>query len=141
VADSFRGLPKPNLKRYPFPETSNLHNADFLAVSLEEVKQNFARYGLLDNQVKFLKGWFQDTLPKAPMKRLSLLRLDADFYESTMDILVNLYPKLSSGGFLIVDDYGSLPNCRQAVSDFRKNHNIKDKIIPVDWTGVYWRRS
>jgi O-methyltransferase len=91
-----------------------LHKARELAVSLEQVKANFDRYGLLDDQVRFLKGWFRDTLPVAPIERLAVLRLDGDMYESPMDTLVNLYPKLSEGGYVIVDDYGAIPACRQA---------------------------
>jgi O-methyltransferase len=51
-----------------------------------------------------------------------------------------LYPKLGSGGFLIVDDYGALPNCRRAVEDFRHAHGITEPMVTVDWTGVYWRK-
>jgi len=61
-------------------------------------------------------------------------------YESTYVALESLYPKLSRGGFLIVDDYGTLPSCRQAVTDFRQAAGISEEIIPIDWTGVYWRR-
>jgi hypothetical protein len=140
VADSFEGLPAPNPERFP-QDAGDLHHIMKLAVSLDQVKANFERYGLLDDQVRFLKGWFRDTLPKAPIERLAILRLDGDMYESTMDALVNLYPKLSLGGCLIVDDYGAVPGCRQAVLDYRQLHGILDEIVQIDWTGVYWRRS
>ena len=58
-----------------------------LAVSLERVRENFAKFDLLDNQVRFLKGWFRDTLYTAPIKKLSILRLDCDIYQSTTDAL------------------------------------------------------
>jgi len=77
-----------------------------LAVGLEEVRRSFAAYGLLDDQVKFLKGWFKDTLPTAPIGTLSLIRLDGDFYESTRDGLTGLYDRLSIGGYVNVDNYG-----------------------------------
>lgn len=142
VADSFEGLPKTNVKKYPSEIiTRHLHTVAFMKVSLNEVKDNFASYGLLDNQIRFLKGWFKNTLPKAPIKNLALVHIDADMYESTMDALVNLYPKLSKGGYVIIDDYLGHPGCRQAVKDYRKLHTIYDKIIPVDWTAVYWKRS
>ncbi len=105
------------------------------------MKSNFERYGLLDEQVRFLEGWFRDTLPVAPLSRLSVVRLDGDMYESTMDALVNLYPKLSVGGYLIVDDYGALRGCRQAVHDYRHAHGIHEEIRPIDWSGVFWQRS
>lgn len=141
VADSFEGLPAPNATKYPADAGDLHHENKFLAVSLEEVKSNFTKYGLLDVQVKFLKGWFKDTLPDAPIKELAVIRLDGDMYESTMDALVNLYPKLSKGGFLIVDDYGAIPSCRQAIEDYRAANNITDEIKMIDWTGVYWQRS
>lgn len=141
VADSFAGLPAPNADLYPADAGLNFHLADDLAISVDEVKANFARYGLLDDQVVFLKGWFSETLPTAPIESLAVMRLDGDLYESTMDALVNLYPKLSPGGYVIVDDYSDIAACRQAVDDFRNRHDIRDEIISIDWTGVYWRRS
>jgi hypothetical protein len=71
----------------------------------------------------------------------SVIRLDGDMYESTMDGLTNLYDGLSPGGFLIVDDYASIDACKQAVDDFRRERGISDPIEQVDWTGVYWRKS
>lgn len=68
-----------------------------LSVSLEKIQDNFRRFGLLDDQVQFLKGWFEDTLPKAPIDRLAILRLDGDMYASTMDVLNALYYKVSKG--------------------------------------------
>jgi O-methyltransferase len=91
--------------------------------------------------VRFLKGWFRDTLPTAPVQRLALLRLDGDLYESTTDALTHLYPEVSPGGFVVVDDYGDIAACRQAVTDYRKAHGIEEPIVPIDWSGAYWRRS
>jgi O-methyltransferase len=104
------------------------------------VRANFERYGLLDEQVVFLKGWFKDTLPVAPLTRLAVVRLDGDMYESTMDAITVLYPKLSSGGFLIIDDFGAVPACKLAIDDYRKAHGIVEPLQPVDWTGAYWRK-
>ena len=140
VADSFEGLPKPDAEKYPADAGDTHHIYDFLRVSLESVKQNFEAYGLLDDQVKFLKGWFKDTLPRAPIKKLAILRLDGDMYESTIDALNSLYSKLSIGGYVIVDDY-CIHNCEKAVTDFRKKNGIKDEIISIDGTGVYWKKS
>ena len=141
VADSFEGLPPPNPGRYPADADDPHHEIKVLAVSLEEVKSNFSRYGLLDEQVCFLKGWFKDTLPTAPFKRLALARLDGDMYESTMDALKQVYPKLAVGGFLIVDDYGVVPGCRKAVEDYRQHQGIREPIQPIDGWGVFWQRS
>lgn len=141
VADSFEGLPPPDPANYPADAGDIHHEMQQLAVSLDEVKSNFQRYGLLDDQVHFLKGWFKDTLPAAPFDRLSVLRLDGDMYESTMDGLANLYPKLSRGGYIIIDDFGAVVGCKRAVEDFRAKHHITDPIQRVDWSGVFWRRS
>jgi hypothetical protein len=124
VADSFEGMPPPNPEEYPADEGLDLSGIDDLAVSHEEVASNFERYGLLDEQVRFLKGWFKDTLPTAPIEQLAVFRVDADLYESTMDAMVPLYPKVASGGYVIVDDYKLIPACRQAVDDYRAEHGI-----------------
>jgi O-methyltransferase len=97
-ADSFAGLPPPNIDQYPQDKGDLHYTKTRLAVTLEEVRENFARYNLLDDQVRFLKGWFRETLPEAPIERLSILRLDGDMYESTMDALRHLYPRVSAGG-------------------------------------------
>jgi hypothetical protein len=141
VADSFKGLPPPNAERYPVDRNDKLYTVPALAVSLEAVKANFARYGLLDEQVVFLEGWFRDTLPQAPIGRLAILRLDGDMYESTMDAFAALYDKVSPGGFVIVDDYGVYPSCKAATQDFRVSRRITDKIYDIDGSGVYWQRG
>ena len=142
VADSFQGLPQPDPVRYP-RDAGDIHHQleSYLGVSLEEVKANFARYGLLDEQVQFLPGWFRDTLPSAPVEKIAVLRLDGDMYESTMEALVNLYDKVSDRGFVILDDYGALPNCRAAVCDFRQARGISEPMNRIDWTGVFWQKG
>ena len=141
VADSFCGLPSPDAQKYPADKGADWHEPEFLSVSLETVKEHFAIYQLLDDQVRFLQGWFKDTLPSAPIAQLAILRLDGDMYESTMDALNNLYHKLSPGGFVIVDDYGAVEACRKAIDDFRRDKNITDPIVPTDRSEVTWRKS
>ena len=148
VADSFEGLPAPDPDLFPLEAKvqsgpviqKSYHN---LAVGLEEVKRNFLAYGLLDDQVRFLKGWFKDTLPNAPIGTLSLMRLDGDFYESTRDGLNSLYDRLSVGGYVIIDDYGedSWTYCRKAVDEFRAERGIQDPLITVDSKCSYWQRT
>jgi O-methyltransferase len=140
AADSFEGLPKPDAERYPADSGDKHHTVRYLAASLEDVQENFRKYGLLDEQVTFLKGWFKDTLPAAPIERLAILRLDGDMYGSTMEALHSLYPRLSHGGFCIVDDY-ALPGCRQAVDDYRAQHRIGAEMKVADWTGRSWRKT
>jgi O-methyltransferase/8-demethyl-8-(2,3-dimethoxy-alpha-L-rhamnosyl)tetracenomycin-C 4'-O-methyltransferase len=140
VADSFAGLPPPQPAAFPADAEDQHHTYQELAVSLEEVEENFRKYGLLDDQVVFLKGWFKDTLPKVPVQKLALLRLDGDMYQSTIEALTYLYPKLSSGGFCIVDD-GNLPGCSKAVEDFRRASDITEAIVDIDGFGMFWRKS
>lgn len=140
VADSFNGLPRPSVKEDIGYDLSKRHHP-ILAIDEARVRALFERYDLLDDQVRFLPGWFRDTLPNAPIKQLALLRLDGDLYESTMDALRALYDKVSPGGFIIVDDYGALPPCRKAVEDFRAERGIDAPLEHIDWTGTAWRKE
>jgi SAM-dependent methyltransferase len=137
VADSFEGLPP---TEYEKDLNLRLDKVDCLAVSLEDVQSNFSKYGLLDEQVRFLKGWFKDTLPIAPIEQLAILRLDGDWYESTMDALTYLYPKLAIGGYVIIDDYWAVQGCRDAIQDYRLANQIQESIIHIDGAAVYWCR-
>ncbi len=141
LADSFDGLPKPCSELYPDDKNDKHHTFDELKVTEEEVRRNFEKYKLLDGQVVFLKGWFKDTLPKAPIEKLSILRLDGDMYESTIDVLFYLYPKLSLGGYCIIDDWGAVAACKKAVEDYRRIFNIHEEVVPIDWTGVFWKKE
>lgn len=139
AADSFEGLPPPDAA-YPADTGDTFHTYTELAVPLETVQHNFERYGLLDEQVVFLKGWFKDTLPGAPTGPLAILRMDGDMYESTMDALTHLYDRVSHGGYVIVDDYRVVEGCRKAVDEFRASRNIDDEIVEIDGVGVYWQK-
>ena len=139
VADSFEGVPPPDAERYPADEGMQLHLWP-LAVDADEVRANFDRYGLLDDQVEFVEGWFRDTLPKLRDHRWAVIRLDGDLYESTMDALDNLYDGLQPGGWLIVDDHDIIA-CRHAIADFRAKRDIDEPIIEIDWTGICWQKS
>jgi Macrocin-O-methyltransferase (TylF)/Methyltransferase domain len=137
VADSFEGLPKPSLDA---DRNYDLSAISMLSVSQEDVQAAFQRFGLLDGQVKFLKGWFKDTLPNAPVERLAVLRMDGDLFESSTDILKALYHKVAPGGFVIVDDYYAAPPCKAAVDEFRARTGIAAPIRDIDGTGVFWRK-
>jgi hypothetical protein len=133
AADSFEGFPAqteadPNFTVGGIPD---------FAVSLDEVKANFARYGLLDDRIIFLKGLFKDTLPSAPIQAIAVLRLDGDLYESTRDGLV-LYDKLARGGTVIADDYFLFEGQRKAIDEFRSARGIADPIVRIDHFGGYW---
>jgi hypothetical protein len=140
AADSFQGVPPPTHPQDAGYDIS-AKTLPVLAVGVQQVRELFQRYGLLDEQTVFLEGWFKDTLAKAPIKSLAVLRLDGDLYESTMDALNPLYSKVARGGFVIVDDYIAVPQCARAISDFRATHGISDPINKIDDASVYWRKS
>jgi hypothetical protein len=145
AADSFRGLPEPNPSVYPKDKGDTHFKLKELSVSLEDVKKNFRIFGEITDNIIFLEGWFRDTLPKCDSEKFCIIRADGDMYESTINILENLYPKLAIGGFFIVDDYGH-QNCRAAVEDYRKNNNIEDEMILIDseknaYPSIYWIKT
>lgn len=142
VADSFSGLPRPD---YRSPIADSLfffltEPLDRLWIQQSHTEATFRKYGLLDEQVRFLPGMFADTLPSAPIERLAVLRLDGDWYDSTKCALEALYPRLSPGGFVEIDDYGMPLGCRQAVDQYRRNHGIDEPMQWVNHQVVFWRK-
>ena len=157
VADSFEGPPSPTQlteRSYSSPEFKQIQAIERnysgelrkmyaqlrYGSSYDEVRQNFARYDLLDDQVRFLRGWFSDSLPSAPIAQLALLRLDGDLYDSTYDALKWLYPKLSTGGYVTVDDYHTFTECQQAVDDYLAAIGADPVIQSIDDIAVFWRK-
>jgi O-methyltransferase len=150
VADSFQGFPAPD----PSPEQDGrgidyaqslapcFAAFDYLAVPLDDVRESFARLGYVRG-VKFVAGFFEQTLPKlaCDKQRWSVIRLDGDTYDVTLLALRCLYPNLSIGGYVIVDDYLDIDECRQAVDDFRREHAIDEPLEQVDWSCARWRRT
>jgi hypothetical protein len=139
VADSFQGLPKPD-ESFPEDRALDLSWLDYLAVPQEEVRSSFERFGLGDG-VTFVEGFFEDTLPALTDRTWSLLRLDGDNYESTWVALESLYPGLSPGGYVVVDDYLLISECRRAVDEYREAHGIVEPIEKIDQIGIRWRRE
>ena len=139
VADSFRGLPAPD-PAFPKDRQLDLSQVDFLAVPLEDVRGYFARFGC-EHGVEFVEGFFNETLPTLRGRRWSVVRLDGDSYEATWVGLDSLYRSLSAGGYLIVDDYGLIPECHAAVHDFRREHAITEPIEKIDFNGIRWRKE
>jgi len=143
--DSFEGLPKPNAEKYPQDANDPHWKRDELAISYEEVKNNFDKCQLLSDQIKLVKGFFSDTLPKNEIDKIALLRLDGDMYESTIVALENLFPKVVVGGYIIVDDF-YLPNCRQAIHDYMRSTGITGFMVPINegrplaGSSVYWKK-
>jgi O-methyltransferase len=139
LADSFQGLPPPK-PEYSEDDGDTHYIYQELAISVDQVKENFSRFGLLDEKVLFIEGWFHETLPKCKVQELALLRLDGDMYESTIVSLESLYNRVAQGGFVIVDDYGYMKSCRKAVHDFLDSRSLNPVLKKIDWTGVYWRK-
>lgn len=139
VADSFEGMPKVDVSSSPL-DASWAESAGGIAVPVDEVRANFQRFGLLDAQVHFLKGWFAESLPNAPVAALALLRLDCDLYRSTLDVLEAMYDRVSPGGFVIVDDY-EWKSCSTAIAEFRAVRNITAPLQDIDGAGVFWRKE
>ncbi|KAL3418156.1 hypothetical protein PVAG01_09871 [Phlyctema vagabunda] len=142
VCDSFNGLPQASTAA-DHNEWNEMH---YLEVSLATVRSNFARFDLLlEERVHFHVGYFQFSLPRVRadlvqrQRRLAVLRLDGDMYESTLDELFNLYDLVSVGGFILIDDW-SIPVCRSAVEDFMKMHGITTAVVE-DADVAYWRKT
>jgi hypothetical protein len=138
VADSFEGLPPP---MRPEDTGDRHHTFTELVVSESEVRANFEKYGLLDDQVVFVKGFYADTLHNLNADALAVLRLDCCMYDSTYLALQQLYPRLSPGGFIIADNYGAIPRSMHAVTDYRSANDVKEPLNTIDWTGVWWRKQ
>lgn len=137
VADSFSGLPPPEDGLDGWDLSGHPH----LTVSAEVVRENFRRFGLWDDRVRFLEGWFHETLATAPIQKLAILRLDGDLYESTKVALDALYDRVVEKGFVIIDDYHAWPGCRRAVDEFRKSKKVQGELEEIDGTAVFWRKQ
>lgn len=146
VADSFEGMHQEDIRQHSLDSAVSETLAfpgvtDLLIVPVGEVMRNFEKYDLLDDQVKFIRGWFSDSLPNAPIEKLAVARVHCTMYKSTMDALESLYHKISIGGYLIVDDT-CWPGCMEAINDFRKKYNIEEEIIHIkdSYTGLFWKK-
>jgi hypothetical protein len=110
------------------------HN-EWTYASLDEVKENMARTGYPMERLNFVKGEVESTLPGTRPEAISALRLDTDWYQSTYHELTHLYPLLSRGGVLLLDDYGSFQGAKKAVDQYIQEQNLDLLLQRVDSTG------
>ncbi len=137
--DTFDGLP-PADPRYAADAGDLLHTIGYLKASIELVRYNFSKYGLLYDNVQFFKGLAEETMPIAPIEQVAVLRIDLDMYRGVYGALQAMYHKVTPGGFIIIDDWGSMPACRKAVEDFWKENNIQPSYNIIDNDGIFWQK-
>ena len=125
LADSFEGIPQPRTALGKRIDTTASWTGEHRYVAtLGQARSTLRRYGLLDERVVFVPGYFNESLPALPSERLALIHIDADAYDSVTDALVALYPRLTPGGHVVVDDF-PLPGVRAAVLEFRERHRVR----------------
>lgn len=144
MCDSFSGIPQMEDSKYAQDKAA--HTLGILNYNPVENVYAMLKKLNLENGTIVVKGYFNETLHKIHAKSFSIIRLDGDTYISTIQSISALYPKLSVGGYIIIDDYLGWISCKQAITDYRKQHNIDEEIIEVfhekgEWKiGVYWKK-
>lgn len=148
LMDTFAGMTEPTesdkttkhktpaIKR--FQERQKESHNTWAYASLEEVKENFTKAGVGPVGVEYIVGDVTETLrtTKNLPSEISILRLDTDWYESTKSEMEILYPRLTSGGVLIVDDYGHWDGARKAIEEYFNDNSIKRPLLQyTDYTG------
>lgn len=144
--DSFEGLPEPSAKDF-----KNEDKGDFIRPlnkgsclgTIEQVERLFSKLGIDKKNVIMIKGWFQETLPeyKNKINKISLLRIDADWYESTKCCLENLYDNVINEGFIVIDDYGTCFGAKKALDEFLEKKGLKVKLIHDGRGGCYFKKT
>lgn len=134
--DSFEGLPE-------LTTEDEGHGEQFVGLcdaTMHDVQETFRTWGVPMDDTTLVPGWFKDTVPEAApdMGPIAVLRLDGDWYESTMTCLEHLYPKVVRGGTIIIDDYTTWKGCTKAVDEYRGLHNIDAKMVETDPIGEIW---
>jgi hypothetical protein len=115
-----------------FKETARANGSNWQYASLEDVRANLLSTGYDPALMRFVKGRVEDTVPAQAPAQISILRLDTDWYESTLHELRHLYPRLARGGVLIIDDYGSWAGCRKAVDEYFREQNGPVFLARID---------
>lgn len=157
LADSFQGIPDQSnygKKAHAHDVAKHSHNYNSLNDnSVSRVKHDSALFSLDASRLSYVVGYFNESIPKLvekePQIKFSAVRLDGDTYWSTMEAITILYPRLSPGGFLIIDDFTDWDSCRDAIYDYRNANQITEQIYLVPHLtvngefirGAYWRKT
>lgn len=137
--DTYKGMSKPGREDQPselkkWSENQNTEFNNWAYASLAEVKHNLFSTQYPKDKILFIVGDVLETIPERIPEKISLLRLDTDWYESTYHELVNLYPRLQKGGVLIIDDYGSKQGARRAVDQYFQEKGLNPYLARIDAT-------
>jgi O-methyltransferase len=136
--DTFEGLPAPTAKDPDYDQAVTWIGK--CRGDLDDVKSLLRSLNVDLDRIKFVKGLFQETLPVTHPERVAVAHLDGDWYESTMTCLTNLWPLLSVGGIIQLDDYGMWQGCRVAVDEFFASRQSEIAVRPIDKGAIYIRR-
>jgi hypothetical protein len=143
--DTYEGMPAPGVNDVSFcgekasqllaKEDKSVSNSIWCCADLESVKQNLFSTGYNREKMHFIKGKVEDTLPKESPREIAILRLDTDWYESTKCELTHLFPLISDGGVIILDDYGHWQGARRAVDEYLLENKINLLLNRIDYSG------
>jgi O-methyltransferase len=134
--DSFEGLPAPSEKdgKAAVPYRGKCRGAT------DSVREVLGKLAVPETRARIVPGWFQDTLAQAPIQRIALLHIDADWYESVRFVLDTLYPRVTPGGYVVLDDYGYWQGCRTAWEEFQATLPAAPALVSVDGIGCFLRK-
>ncbi|BAQ65666.1 CmcI family methyltransferase [Geminocystis sp. NIES-3709] len=142
--DSFEGMPTPTDKDKSsgIPAELTGWSTGTCAAPEDSVTEICNKLGSFDI-LHLVKGYFEDTLPKMrdQLGVIAFLHMDGDWYSSTQAIINNLYDRISPYGYIQIDDYGFWEGCRQAITEFQQQNNLKFNLNVIDSTGVWFAKS
>jgi len=141
--DTYEGMPPPSDKDTNYKgeraeallALSEKEEGYWCVANLDDVQKNIYSTGYPKDKIHFIKGRVEDTLPALAPKKIALLRLDTDWYESTAHELAHLYPLLCPMGVLIIDDYGFWQGSRKAVDEYFTRQTVAPLLSKMDFTG------
>jgi O-methyltransferase len=136
LLDSFAGLPPAGPKDGKLSEGYT----GLCCGSPVKVREVLAKVGVAEDRYTLVPGWFQDTLPHLTVQSIALLHIDADWYDSVLLCLNQLYDRVRPGGFVVLDDYGYWEGCRKAWEDFQEQRSLQISLTPIDGIGVYFQK-